>query len=79
MMSGAQMCRVRKSNLLEKGGRRLQGVYERGKEKEHQSFLVVEQFCAREAREPLSQQHVDKDYKALWFKSLFLSVPPIRV
>lgn len=52
---------------------RLQGVWERRKEKECNSFHVVKQFCASEARESLSLQHVDKDHKAVGFKYLSLS------
>lgn len=52
---------------------RLHRVCELRKEKECKTFCAEKQFCAREATESLSLQHVDKDHKALGFKYLFLS------
>ena len=74
MMSGAQTQWVRKSNLLEKGGGDYRQYESEGRKKSVRG--LCSEFWAREARESLSLQHVDKDHKALGFKylSLFLSL-----
>lgn len=77
MMPRTQKSRVRKSNLSGKGRGDYRRYESEGRKKSVRVFRVVKRFCARETRESLSLQHVDKDHKALGFKylshSFFLS------